>query len=155
MSHELGFVMGVHTRWLPMTRSHDPFPRRHSSHEILDVWANERRVVMILPPDSWRQKPSNARICIRGSYGTYYSILFSCLFLLKNQCNVFYQQKVDTIINYHKARGKRDSCWVKWDIRNFSFLDLILPFLNQKCLSCFTLHVELSPVSQWSKKRFF
>ena len=79
MSHEAGFVMGVHTRWLPMTRSHDPFPQRHSSHEILDVWATVRHVVTILPADScltqiWRQKWSNARICFRGSYGMSWSL---------------------------------------------------------------------------------
>lgn len=39
-------------RWMPMTRSHDPFPRRHSSHETLDAYVNGRRVVTILPADN-------------------------------------------------------------------------------------------------------
>jgi len=37
---------------MPVTRSHDPFPRRHSSHETLDAYVNGRRVVTILPADS-------------------------------------------------------------------------------------------------------
>jgi len=37
---------------MPVTRSHDPFPRRHSSHETLDAHVNGRRVVTILPADS-------------------------------------------------------------------------------------------------------
>lgn len=34
-SHELGFAAQSIRRWMPVTRSHDPFPRRHSSHETI------------------------------------------------------------------------------------------------------------------------
>ena len=38
--------------WMPVTRSHDPFPRRHSSHETIYEYVNGRRVVTILPANS-------------------------------------------------------------------------------------------------------
>lgn len=50
-SHELGFVMGVHIRWLPVTCS--PFSTPSQFSWNTRRVANGRRVVTILPPDSY------------------------------------------------------------------------------------------------------
>lgn len=85
-SHELGFVMGVHIRWLPVTCS--PFSTPSQFSWNTRRVANGRRVFTILPPDSYSnltsvKKKSRMIYTLRETSNTSY-IRFDVYIILQN-----------------------------------------------------------------------
>lgn len=87
-----------------MTSSHDPFPRRHSSHETLDAYMNGRRVVTILPADSCatHEQYQNANKSMRNSdkkKAAYSVVFYQKIYYLQN---IYYKYKKIYCLDYRE-----------------------------------------------------